>query len=429
MNKYYFFFLFLFAVVCCSRVEPEAITRQEITYRVFDSRESLNEAIDRGVEMNTKSADHSTSLSLFASLNECEVQTDPILSYECSRAGVTDYQTDQAVYDLLGYDELVPNENFARLLNPQGIICVRDTLYKISPRGTYYFPASAKTLFEQKYPEYEQMNGVIIADDTYLIDTNVYRFDTFKEEYPILTAEYILNDAGIDSNISVTPDRSWPSYSWSNYPTYSGSASDYLNNQVFTYTLPSNRRMRTKVFHYDYVVYDVRGVTLKCQKHGTFGWSEVTSNALLITMNNLVVQLPYGGENAPLSSAPLNSFATTEEYFGETVQELVIEGYELPDNQINNVVTGGRPTLRSIVLSDTGIDIINYRVVRFRVHEHIRIVFTGAWPFPGTNTDEVRKILFNHVAGRAAKPLGGQFWYQALDDNYNFGALRVGTAF
>lgn len=397
-------------------------------YRVFDSRESLNEAIDRGVEMNTKSVDYSTSLSLFASLNECEVQTDPILSYECSRAGVTDYQADQTVYDLLGYDELVPNENFARLLNPQGIICVRDTLYKISPRGTYYFPASAKTLFEQRYPEYEQMNGVIIADDTYLIDTNVYRFDTFKEEYPILTAEFILNDAGIDSDISVTPDRSWPSFSWSNYPTYSGSASDYFNNQVFTYTLPNNRRMWTKVFHNDYVVRDERGALIKCQKHGALGWSAVTSNALMITIRNLIVKITDGANMTPSGIPPHGQLVATE-FEGETVPVFIITGYVLPDNQINNVVSGGLSSLRSIILSDTGIDIYNNTFVRLEGHDYIQEIYLGPLSYSATNEKKLKKVLLYNNLGRAPQPIGGQFWYQALDDNNSFGALRVGTAF
>lgn len=40
-------------------------------------------------------------------------------------------------YEAFGYDELVPNENFAKLLNWKGEILVDDSLYRITPIGTF----------------------------------------------------------------------------------------------------------------------------------------------------------------------------------------------------------------------------------------------------------------------------------------------------
>ncbi len=40
-------------------------------------------------------------------------------------------------YEALGYADLVPNENFAKLLNNRGEIIVDDSLYRITPLGTF----------------------------------------------------------------------------------------------------------------------------------------------------------------------------------------------------------------------------------------------------------------------------------------------------
>ncbi|MBE6263690.1 MAG: hypothetical protein E7104_07030 [Prevotella sp.] len=40
-------------------------------------------------------------------------------------------------YEALGYEDLVPNENFAKLLNNKGEIVVDDSLYRITPIGTF----------------------------------------------------------------------------------------------------------------------------------------------------------------------------------------------------------------------------------------------------------------------------------------------------
>lgn len=61
--------------------------------------------------------------------------------------------------------------------------------------------------------------------------------------------------------------------------------------------------------------------------------------------------------------------------------------------------------------------------------EVVPINFVGSWFVSASNTKEKAMALSEEVMGRTYVPVGGQFWYQALDDNGNLGALRVGTAF
>jgi hypothetical protein len=67
-----------------------------------------------------------------------DYEKDPILSYEISQIVEDELDPEKSIYRLLGYNELVPNEDFARLLNVRGEFCVGDTIYKVSPKGTYF---------------------------------------------------------------------------------------------------------------------------------------------------------------------------------------------------------------------------------------------------------------------------------------------------
>lgn len=437
MNRSFIILLTFSFLLSCSRFVEE--TRQvneenvfqfaEMPFQRFESKDNLREVVSHGTSVKTKGMESEIIASLFVPIKCVDVQKDPVLLYECLRRGVMDTNNDLSLYELLGYDELIPNENFASLLNARGEICVGDIMYKISPRGTYYFPVSVRDSFERKYAEYEQQDGEEIAKDTYLIDTEVYRFDTFKDDSDIVSFSLFQNGGNYDNSSVTKSDPSFPYFNWSSYPTYTGSVNTYFNNQLVTYSLPNNRRVRTKIYHHDYVVYDERGATLKCQKSG-LGWSAVTSNALMLTWKNIILKTSYGTGEIPPPSNIIPTYVTeTVTYMDHSETLMTIRGYVIPDTQLNSVVTGGASTLRSIILNATGFDINNCRLVILQGHDYIQVFYAGSWHVSGENVKEVKMALAEQWMGATAQPLGGQFWYQALDDNNNLGALRVGTAF
>ncbi len=367
--------------------------------------------------------------TLFVSMKDCEVKNDPILSFESKRRGLEDFKRDASLYELLGYDELVLDERFARMLNPRGEICVGETMYKISPRGTYYFPLSDRKKFESRYSEYEQMEGTMCGENLYLMDTDIYRYDTFKEdnEFSVsLNNEY-------NEEIEFYPDTktmpTFPSFSWSSYPTYSGPANTYLNNKKHYYYLPNNRRVMAWIYHHNYLVYEEWGSILKCQKSG-LGWTAVTSKGLMITWRNLILQggLEPGEQGPPANTVTTPIFETVEyEYQNETMVRF--SGYILPSDLINAVVIGGAPVLRSIILDAVHIDIQNCKLVRLNDANTVQYFFLGTWSYGDTNLKEVKMSIGQQWGGGIPDLIGGQYMYKALDDNNNFGALRVGTAF
>ena len=415
----------------CSRMDTSAsinlanASEPEMPYNYFDSKSSLRNCINKGnTDMSTKGTLNSNTPSLFSSIKEVDILNDPILSYEYGTYGDKSLEDNVTIYDKLRYDDLIPNKSFARLLNARGELCVGETMYKISPRGTYYFPISLRTEFERSYAGFENSEGKLVSEDTYEMAPSIFRFDTFKKKNAIAYTPEFACDA---SEYPTKATSSFPSFLWSNFPTYSGND---LDNQQVMYSLPENRRVWTQVYHHDYIVYDERGALLKCQKSGFWGWTSVTSQELMITWKNIILKGGHNtGELVPPSNTIPTFFTTTYPYMGYNETMVEIRGYVVPDNQLNNVVVGGNPTLRSIILNSTGIDIGTAKVLRLSGHDYVQYIFVGTWFVSGSNTNEVAMALSEEILGKTYVPVGGQFWYQALDDNGNLGALRVGTAF
>lgn len=402
---------------------------EAVSYLVFDSNESLAEEIAKpGYKANTRNIADGTILSLFTTLKNYDYEKDPILSYELSQIGEEELDPEKSIYRLLGYNELVPNEDFARLINIRGEFCVGDTMYKVSPRGTYYFPMSLRDAFEKNYPNYESLEGILSSENTYEIDSLVYRYDTFQSGR--IEEDLYLYSSSSFEKTAITRSDPFPSFNWSNYPTYSGPADDYLDDQIFTYSLPSNRRIKTRVYYHNYVAYKERGAYVKCQRKVTLGWRDVTSVCLLLGWRNIIMQGSHRpNEPVPPSGTYMGYETETVTYENATETLINIRGYVLPSNQLDNVVRGGSSTLRPIIQNAIGVDINGYRIVRLVGHDYVQIFWLGTWSNMETNVEEVKVKFTKDWLTGIPHFVGGQFMYGALDDNSNFGALRVGSAF
>ena len=413
------------AFISCSKQTQNMNVKegqQEIAILSYNSQESLKEAIRNSDSSITKVYDMGI-LNLFTPLHEYDYLSDPILSYEYATYVNGDIEEQQPVYRVFGYDELIPNENFAKLLNIRGEIRVGSRIYKISPKGTYSFPESMHQQFLENYHVYEMNEGKQIDEKTYEVAPSIIRYNTFEES----ESSAVVYEGKDAENSCGT--KALPSFNWSQYPTYSGAASDYLDNQIFIYNMP-NRRMKTRVYHHNYLVYQERGAYVKCERGYTFGWRDAVSQNLALTWNNIIMQ---GAHNPTEMVPPSGSYMgyTTEQvtYEGVNVNMIVIRGYVIPSNSINSVVTGGKATLRALILNAVNVDINNYSIVRLVGHDYVQVVFLGTWNRFDSNVYEVKKVFTDDWFTGIPAFVGGQFMYAALADNGDFGAMRVGTAF
>lgn len=432
MKRQILLLLLSMVVCCCTKqidVDNAVVDNQthdicSVSFLTFNTEQSLWAAINNQTDNYlTKATDVDGIDNLFTPIDECEITNDPIISFELARVGNNEWHYGQSLYEVLHYDDMVPNENFARLINVRGEFRVGDTIYKISPRGTYYYPASLHNYFIEHYAEFEFADGTLVSEKTYQLAPSIMRYDTFGE-----TFEDEDWSCSADQVVQTKADP-YPPFNWNNYPIHTGTPDNLFSNDVFTYSLPTQRRIKTCVFHNNYVVYQERGIYIKCQKKVTLGWSDVTSKALAFTVRNTVFQRPLSDIESPTYQYLGWHTETLPLEGGGTIQLIVIQGLELTQNQINSIAVGGASSLRTIIMNAVGVNVSGYDLVRLYGSHYVQTIDIGPHFYINENEKKLRELFDSNWFGGTAQMLGGQVLYTAIDDLEDFGALRVGNSF
>ncbi len=181
-------------------------------------------------------------------------------------------------------ENLVPNDNFRRLLNEKGQFIVADTLYQITPQGTWFAHVSdsaelsSKTLSQSIAPM-EQLQ-----DSLYKVG-NVYLFKTFGDHLADADVQdsYLEEENSEDLRqftLDTEPDiDSFPVKNM-NRVTVVGKFLEGLlgTKKDGTVVLKSNhrRRLSGSLYSYNYIVYAERGLMAQMEKkmwHG--GWGKL----------------------------------------------------------------------------------------------------------------------------------------------------------
>jgi len=255
----------------------------------FSSRTELFEALEV-LDSYTKGDTSAyipvlTENDLFVPLSEISYVEDPVLQVECQLIDESVLiSKDARVYYALGYDELIPNKNLARMMNARAEIMVQDTVYKVSSRGTYFFPKEYLNSFEENYASLENQEGQLVSDNLYQLSEHIFRYNTFdSDEYEddvVLVPENPQD--GILTKGSVID---WGDLiNWEQYPRVNISAQSWIGklfegligrNKSFTYTFSGNKkRLKSKFYYFNYVFYSESGVYSKTEERAFLGWKK-----------------------------------------------------------------------------------------------------------------------------------------------------------
>jgi hypothetical protein len=247
----------------------------------FSSKDELLQAIQNGMsdDKSTIITKGSTFISL---LSPCHSKTKS-----------TDGDTGDNYYETLGYDTLVPNQAFAKLINPEGEIMVKDSIYKITPNGTYYFPSSKKQIFDQLYSADSTSCGVLISDNLYKISDGIFRINTFKSD------KYDLEN--LDNNESVSTKAGVPEPSFDSFPVYDADHHTWIGKLIqniigsskefcIKYDGDGTRRIKGSFYFYNYGVYSEIGAQGWTDKKNWIGWSKTASDELRVGWRNIVLE-------------------------------------------------------------------------------------------------------------------------------------------
>lgn len=205
---------------------------------------------------------------------------------------------EQTYYELLEFDRLVPNENLAKLLNPNGEVIVNDTIFCINPNGTYFFHKSMEPMFATAY-EADSL-GTLISDDLYAIADGIYRYETFKDtEYEEIEMEFGDDEYNIweEDEDDIITSRAAPEPNYYLFPTFKQDRRGLFgklwqglfgHDKYHDVKLSSKRKVRGRVYAYAYVFYSEAGITGKMQKKNWIGWSDTQADELRVGWNKMI---------------------------------------------------------------------------------------------------------------------------------------------
>lgn len=206
-------------------------------------------------------------------------------------------------------EDLVPNDNFRRLLSTEGRFVVADTLYQISPKGTFFAHIKDSVSLKGAIELADWSNAKQVRDSLYQLG-NVFLYQTYgvegyqeaedneAEAHP----EELRSLQGNQPDIDTFPIKRM------NRITLAGKAIEKLfgTKKDGIEVLRSNRRRRLSgsLYSYNYLVYAERGLMTQVEKkmwHG--GWGRVVNwSGTTIGFHGIIFQEDL--EEVPTEVAP-----------------------------------------------------------------------------------------------------------------------------
>lgn len=229
-------------------------------------------------------------------------------------------------YEALGYDSLVPNVNFAKLLNIQGEMLVSNEIVKITEDGTYIVPRK----YEQEFRTFlKNKNNIISVNSidgiTFLINNHFKFIKTFEQNnndystlslgnYCELPDDFFEDEEDIE-NITTMTRSSASEPSFNDFATFSadkktvlGKIIQNLIGSTKAHTINYNKKLRLKgsFYFYNYGVYSEIGVKGWTDRKRTFNWTKTTSDELRVGWRNVILDVPMTDELKNNLSGNLN---------------------------------------------------------------------------------------------------------------------------
>lgn len=369
MNKLLLFFsTFTFFLFGCQDEIPEkqadklsAILLKNTFERLaFTSREDLHQVIlsldNNKINPVTRGIDFVSLLSEIPSFTR-SIESEQ-LSY----------------YEVLGYDSLIPNLNFARLLNPLGELQVNDTIYKINHNGTYFFAKESYDNFTDIYKK--DSLGILVEENLYKLSEGIYRYKTFLDTATDEETVELENENDDEETTRSFVDI--PNYY--NLPRFNADRHTWLggirqglfgNDKYYNVKFSNKRRVRGRLYAYHYVVYSEAGVTGMMQKKNWIGWSKTQADELRIGWKNIILVANVDDpslKGIPKQAKPIVGSITQVEipsigkgnlldlYIADVelkdVLDVVGEGIKMALNKGNSAIGSGRkPTIQAVTLA------------------------------------------------------------------------------
>ncbi|MCM1297057.1 MAG: hypothetical protein NC311_16075 [Muribaculaceae bacterium] len=214
-------------------------------------------------------------------------------------------------YEALGYDTLVPNINFAKLLNVKGEMEVSNKIVKITADGTFIVPKENEQnlidLIDSK-PDFDKIRSEC-KNKMCTLDGNITFYNTFEQnpqDYSLISeGNYTdmpennyeeLNDADYPQTRSSVPEPKFEDFAnfSADRKTVIGKLIQNLigSSKAHTLNYNSKRRLKGSFYFYNYGVYSEIGVKGWTDKKNWIGWSKTANDEMRVGWRKVLLELP-----------------------------------------------------------------------------------------------------------------------------------------
>jgi len=369
---------------------PDTLQSANNNIMEFASKEDFKMLLEKGFAEGTRAGANYRIPSKFISLKDVISPSADILKEMSEEERNYVIQNKLTYYDVLGYEDIIPNEDFAKMVNLEGELILQDSLYRITDMATFVtIKEDAQELNEylacvdagelctmlEEAPEHEvQLTPKIRA---------IKRFVNETEEQIIIDDDGRITGGGgggtgngptngakgdnSDENIlNQIPFSSFPTFSSSSH-TFAGKIFDKILGERHSrrHEFRKDYRVSGSLYDYNYGFYRECGayVSMDKKRGGFFkfinGWKDYDAHKLVLHIDHVVLETKIDISNKVLSTTPnspvvlgTNNNGTSvevclfgkewtikdvEQYFGQGIKEAIkmlksATSSNIPDN-------------------------------------------------------------------------------------------------
>jgi hypothetical protein len=268
-------------------------------------------------------------------------------------------------------DQLVPDPNFAAVLNDQLELQVGDQLYKVTPEGTYIAQEANRQAMEQMVNDNSLSSadytpGTLLGDGTYAMGNDIMRYDTYQEDPNSVSLRLLPQDDGTGGGVGTGPGGNLPpsspcaikqpftpafpgalpDASYCAFPSYLYGAKTVVGgllqglfgvNSARENNFDSDHRLSLKLYSFNYKVYASIGLKAKFQEKGIFGiWSKTDCPKIILGWDAVVFEAQQAF-SAPGPILPTYNTAGVQKFFVKANEDYKFINFVFPAEMVSEL--------------------------------------------------------------------------------------------
>ncbi len=267
-------------------------------------------------------------------------------------------------------DQLVPDPNFAAVLNDNLELQVGDQLIKVTPEGTYVTAASNRAALELMAndnsldsPDYTP--GTFVGDGTYAMGKEIMRYDTYEEDPNAPSLKLLPEDGGngggggggggtsppsapcaIKQPSTPAFPGALPAGAYCAFPSYLYGAKTIVGgalqslfgvNSSRENNVDSDHRIKVKLYSFNYKVYASIGLKAKFQEKGMFGiWGKTDCPKIVLGWDAVVFEAKQA-YSAPGPILPTYNSAGVQKIFVKANECYQFINFDVPAEMVSEL--------------------------------------------------------------------------------------------